>query len=397
MENNLIDKIKNISELNFNEVVEIRRYLHKYPEISFNEEKTSAFIISKLEQYGINNCKRYAKNGIIAHIEGVNPSSKIIALRADIDALPIQEQNNSDYCSVNDGVMHACGHDAHTASLLGTAKILTELKSTFEGTIKLIFQPAEEKLPGGAKLMIDEGALDNPKPDIIIGQHVMPDYETGKVGFKSGVYMASTDEIYLTISGKGGHAATPKEVTDTVLIASKIIVATKNFVSSTPTSEPTILSYGKVIANGATNIIPNEVRVEGTFRAFNETWRKEVHLKINEIVAQIAKEHGGKCEIEIIKGYPFLINDKKITENAIDFASQYIGNENIIDMDVRMTAEDFAYYTQLYPSTFYRLGIRKKGDQIDPLHSSTFDIDEESLKIGMGLMAWLAVSFLNQK
>ena len=292
--------------------------------------------------------------------------------------------------------MHACGHDAHTASLIGVAKILNSIKSEFEGTVKLIFQPGEELLPGGAIQMIEQGALNNPKPEIVIAQHVSPELQVGTVGFRTGKYMASSDEIYLTVKGKGGHAAMPKITTNIILVASKIIVALHQMIEKeTPQTAPTVLAFGKSIANGATNVIPGEIKFEGTFRTMNEDWRKKAHSEIKNIANSIAKEHEAQCEINIVKGYPLLNNDVAVTEKTIAFAQQYLGKEKVIELDQRMTSEDFAYYAQNFPSTFYRLGISNKEKNISSKqHTSTFKIDEDSLKTGMGLMAWLAISLL---
>ncbi|MDF1673583.1 MAG: M20 family metallopeptidase [Vicingaceae bacterium] len=375
------------------EVIEIRRHLHKHPELSFKEFETCKYVCSKLKEYGIEFQDGFVKTGIVGLIKGNNPNKKTIALRADLDALPITEENNIDYKSVNEGVMHACGHDVHTCSLLGAAKILNELKGHFEGTIKLIFQPGEELLPGGASLMIKEGVLENPIPNAIIGQHVYPQLEAGKVGFRSGMYMASADELHVTVYGKGGHAALPHLTVDPVLIASHIVVALQQIVSrnSHPTT-PTVLSFGKIIGEGATNIIPNKVSLEGTFRAMNEEWRAEAHLKMKQMAVQIAESMGGKCEFNIHKGYPFLTNDKVVTGKAKDAAISYLGKENVIELELRMTAEDFAYYSQVTPSCFYRLGVKNPGEEpASGLHTSTFNIDENAIETSIGLMAWIAV------
>ena len=389
---NFSEKIKSLSKQYFNEIVDIRRHLHANPELSFEEYNTSAFVAKKLEEFKISYKTGYVKTGIIALIEGKNPAKKIIALRADLDALPIKEENNIDYCSTNDGVMHACGHDVHTACLLGAAKILNELRNEFEGSIKLIFQPGEEKLPGGASLMIKEGALENPKPSSIIGLHVFPSMETGKVGFRSGMYMASTDEIYLTVKGKGGHGALPHLTIDPVLISAHIIVALQQIVSrnAQPTI-PSVLSFGKVIANGATNIIPNEVSLEGTFRSLNENWRTQAHEKMIALAKGIAKSMGGECVVEIKRGYPVLYNDEKLSQRAEHFAKEFLGENNVEELELRMTAEDFAYYAQQIPACFYRLGTGNKQNGITSnVHTSTFNIDEHSIETGMGLMAWIA-------
>ena len=379
------------------EVIAIRRYLHQHPELSFVEYNTSKYVCSKLDEFGIEYVSGIVETGIVAYIKGNNPESKTIALRADLDALPITEENDVSYKSVNEGVMHACGHDVHTSSLLGAAKILNEVKDQFDGTIKLIFQPGEERLPGGASLMIKEGVLENPTPKSIIGQHVYPQLETGKVGFRSGMYMASTDELFMTVKGKGGHAALPHLNVDPILITAHILTALQQVVSrmSHPTA-PTVLSFGKVIANGATNIIPDKVELEGTFRAMNEDWRAEAHVKMKEMAESIARGMGGECDFRIEKGYPFLVNDELITEKAKESAIAYLGKENVIDLDLRMTGEDFAYYSQITPACFYRLGINNSNKDITAgLHTSTFNIDEAAIETSIGLMAWIAINELN--
>ena len=307
------EQIQQLSKNIFNEVVANRRHLHAHPELSFHEVETSAFVAKKLEEMGLE-YQKMADTGLVALIKGDKPSDKVVALRADMDALPITEANDVPYKSQNNGVMHACGHDAHTSSLLGTAKILTELKSQFAGTVKLIFQPAEEKLPGGASLMIKEGVLENPKPQAVLGQHVMPLIDAGKVGFRAGKYMASTDELYVTVKGKGGHGAQPQQNIDPVMITAHMLTALQQVVSrfADPKS-PSVLSFGKVIANGATNVIPNEVYLEGTFRTMDEKWRNEAHIKMKKMAEGIAESMGGSCEFNIMRGYPFLINEEKLT------------------------------------------------------------------------------------
>ncbi len=393
---NILDKIKTLAKAYRDDVVAIRRYLHAHPELSFEEENTSKFIGSKLNEMGIDYEVGYVKTGIVAIVKGKNPEKKVIALRADMDALPIFEENDVDYRSQNEGVMHACGHDVHSSSLLGVCMILQELKDEFEGTIKFIFQPGEERLPGGASLMIEEGVLENPEPSLVFGQHVYPDLEAGKVGFRGGMYMASTDEIYVTVKGKGGHAALPHKNVDPVLIASHIIVALQQIVSrNTKPDVPCVLSFGKVTANGATNIIPDEVKLEGTFRTMDEEWRAEAHRKMVKMANGIAESMGGSCDFDIHKGYPFLVNDQLTTAAAKASAIEYLGKENVLDLDLRMTGEDFAYFTQKKPACFYRLGVRNEAKGIiSGLHTSTFDVDEESLEVGMGLMSWITVKAL---
>ncbi|MDF2432355.1 MAG: hypothetical protein JWP44_1986 [Mucilaginibacter sp.] len=389
------EQIQQLSETIFNDVVATRRHLHAHPELSFNEVETSAFVAGKLEALGLT-YERMADNGLVALIKGEKPSDKVVALRADMDALPITEANQVPYKSQNTGVMHACGHDAHTSSLLGTAKILTELKSQFGGTIKLIFQPAEEKLPGGASLMIKEGVLENPKPQAVLGQHVMPLIDAGKVGFRAGKYMASTDELYVTVYGKGGHGAQPQQNIDPVIITAHILTALQTIISrSADPKSPSVLSFGKVIANGATNVIPNEVYLEGTFRTMDEKWRSEAHIKMKKMAEGIAESMGGSCDFNIMRGYPFLINEEKLTAATRSHAEDYLGKENVLDLDIWMAAEDFAYYSQVADSCFYRLGTRNESRGItSSVHTPTFDVEEDAFKISTGLMAYLAVKQL---
>jgi amidohydrolase len=389
------EQIQELSQKIFNDVVANRRHLHTNPELSFHEQKTSAFVAGKLEELGLT-YEKMADTGLVALIKGDLPSDKVVALRADMDALPITEANDVPYKSQNVGVMHACGHDAHTSSLLGTAKILTELKSQFAGTVKLIFQPAEEKLPGGASLMIKEGVLENPKPQAVLGQHVMPLIEAGKVGFRAGKYMASTDELYVTVKGKGGHGAQPQQNVDPVIITAHILTALQQVVSrfADPKS-PSVLSFGKVIANGATNVIPNEVYLEGTFRTMDEAWRGEAHKRMKKMAEGIAESMGGSCDFNIMRGYPFLINEEVLTNATRGHAEDYLGKENVLDLDIWMAAEDFAYYSQVADSCFYRLGTRNEARGItSSVHTPTFDVEEDAFKISTGLMAYLAIKQL---
>jgi len=392
----LEQKIKKLSNKYFSQVVDIRRHIHQFPELSFQEYRTSEYIASLLKEWSIEFESGITETGIVVCIKGKNPGRKTIALRADIDALPIEEKNNIPYKSKNKGVMHACGHDAHTASLLGVILILSELKNEFEGTVKCIFQPGEELLPGGAKLMIQQGVLKNPEPEIMIGQHVYPELPAGKIGIKSGAYMASSDEIYITVKGKGGHGAMPWQINDTVLITSHIIVALQQLTSRlAPAGIPTVLSFGKVIAHGATNVIPDEVNIEGTFRTMNETWRTKAHQKIKDITKGIAQGMGAKAEVNIKSGYPVLINDETITLQAKKAAIQFLGEQNVVDLDYRMTSEDFAYYSQQKPSIFYRLGVSSQNDkECSSLHSANFNMNEQALETGMGTMAYMAIRFL---
>ena len=394
---NLKETIQNLADELFPEILEIRRFIHQHPELSFHEYKTAEYICEVLGKENIAYRSGIAGTGILADIEG-RGNGKIVGLRADMDALPIQEENTVDYRSVNDGKMHACGHDVHTACLIGAARILNELKEQFPGKVKLIFQPAEEKAPGGARLMLKENLFGEEKPDLMIAQHVYPAMYTGRIGFKAGKYMASSDEIYIRVRGKGGHAAMPHQITDSVLIASHILVALQQIVSRhAEASTPTVLSIGKMVANGAVNIIPPEVIMEGTFRTMDEKWRKEAHSRMINMAQSIADSMGASCEFEIVEGYPVLHNDPGITAKSIEFARSYLGNEYVDELDIRMTAEDFAFFAQEYPSVLYRLGVRKP-EQAHPLelHTPHFDIDEEAIKTGMGTMAWLALSHLKE-
>jgi len=392
----LKQQIKSLTQEYYPEILNIRRHIHENPELSFEEFKTSEYIASKLNEYGIPYKTGFVKTGIVGTIKGKNPDKKVIALRADMDALPIHENEANPYKSCNKGVMHACGHDAHSASLLGTAKILNDLKDQWEGTILLIFQPGEEKFPGGAKLLMEEGALDNPKPEIILGQHVLPDMEAGDVGFKEGMYMASGDEVYLTISGKGGHAAMPHTLNDNVLIAANIIVSLQQIVARmVPANIPTVLSFGRFIADGATNIIPEKVEIAGTLRTMNEEWRAKIKTHIRKIASEMASSMGANCEVKINDGYPVVTNDTLVTEIAYNAAQEYLGIEHVHKMDIRMTAEDFGYYTQKYPCTFYRFGVKQTNNlPTGGLHTPGFNLNESSLETSVGLMAYIALDIL---
>jgi amidohydrolase len=378
------------------EVIAHRRHLHAHPELSFEEFKTAAYVEEQLKAIGISEVQTMAVTGRVATIEGRNPYKKVVALRADMDALPIQEQNEVAYKSCNQGVMHACGHDVHTSSLLGVAAILHSMRDQFEGTVKLVFQPGEEKLPGGASLMIQEGVLMSPTVNSMFGQHVMPLLPAGKVGFRSGLYMASTDEIYVKVKGKGGHGAMPHLNIDPVIVTAQMLTALQQVVSrGANPAIPSVLSFGKVIANGATNVIPNEVYLEGTFRTLDEKWREEAHRQILRIAHGVAESYGATVEFNIMKGYPFLKNDESLTAKAKAAAISYLGEEQVVDLDIWMAAEDFSFYSQEVPACFYRLGTRNEARGIiSSVHTPTFDIDESALEIGMGLMAWQAVSAL---
>lgn len=375
-----------------------RRHLHAHPELSFEEIETASFVAARLSELGIPFQEGIAGTGVIGMIEGKNPGSKVLALRADMDALPIQEENEVPYKSTRPGVMHACGHDVHTASLLGAARILAGLKKEFEGSIKLIFQPGEERIPGGASLLIREGVLENPAPASIIGQHVMPGLAAGKVGFREGLYMASADEIYLTIHGKGGHGAVPHQAVDVVAIMAQLITALQQVVSRLANPAiPSVLSFGRVEAKGVTNVLPNSVYLEGTFRTMDETWRAQAHEKIRSITEGICQSFGAKADLEIRKGYPCLRNDPELTRKSRESAIAYMGESNVVNLDLWMAAEDFAYYSQTLPGCFYRLGTRNEEKGIvSGVHTPTFDVDESALETGCGLMTWLALDELRK-
>lgn len=385
------NKIRQIVENIFDDVLEIRRHIHRNPELSFKEHETSAYIKSILTLWQIPFKDGIADTGIVVLLEGNNPDSKIVALRADFDALPIIEENDVEYCSQNHGVMHACGHDVHTASLLGVIKILDVLRGDWDGSIKCIFQPAEEQYPGGAQQMIEEGVLENPKVQKIFGQHVFPDLEVGKVGFCAGRYMASADEIQISVIGLGGHAALPETYNNPILAAAKLITTLETHFLNYR-NIPAVFAIGFVEANGYCNVIPDQVELRGTFRTLDEEFRSLAHIHMQDIAKKISTEYAIDINFEIHKGYPSLYNDEALTNQTVTYAKEYMGDEQVVDLSFRMTAEDFAYYGNEVPACFYRLGTANiaKGT-IYGLHTSKFNIDEDALKIGMGLMAYLAI------
>lgn len=391
-------KVKNLASKFAGDTIEIRRHIHAHPELSYEEVETAKFVASKLEDMGIEYQSGVAGTGLVALIKGKNPEKRTVALRGDMDALPITESNEVPYRSKNEGIMHACGHDVHTSCVLGAARILNELKNEFEGTIKLIFQPGEEKNPGGASLMIKDGALENPKPDAMLGQHVMPFIPTGKVGFREGKYMASADEIYLTVKGKGGHAALPERAVDPIVISAQIISAMQQVISrNADPKNPTVLTFGTIHGGHAQNIIPDEVKISGTFRALDEDWRFKAHELITKVASGIAESLGGSCDVFIDVGYPFLSNDKKTTKRARKAAEEYLGKENVVDLDLWLGAEDFAYYSHVVPSCFYRLGTGNEAKgTTNGVHTPNFNIDEDAIEIGIGLMAWIALEQLKK-
>lgn len=394
----LKDQVKELAAAYFADTVSIRRHLHQHPELSFEEYETAAYVAEQLRELGIP-FESMAGTGLVGLIKGAIPSDEVLALRADMDALPIQEVEGRSYGSQNTGVMHACGHDAHTASLLGVARILVAMRDQFAGTVKLIFQPGEERLPGGASLMIKEGVLQNPAPQGIIGQHVMPFIEAGKVGFRAGKYMASCDELFMTVKGKGGHGAHPHQNIDPIAITAQIITALQQVVSRNADPRiPTVLSWGKIVGNGATNIIPDEVYLEGTFRTFDEVWRADAHQKMVKMATSIAEGMGAVCEFEVRKGYPYLINEAGITNSSRAFAEDFLGAENVVELDIWPAAEDFSYYSQAINACFYRLGTGNVARGINAaVHTPTFDIEERALETGIGLMAYITLRQLAAK
>lgn len=397
-------KIRTLAAVYFGKVLEIRRHLHQHPELSFAEFETSKFIQKQLSEVGIPFTSGHVKTGIVALIKGKNPEKGTLMIRADMDALPIEEKNDVPYRSANKGIMHACGHDVHSACALGAALILNDLREEFEGTVKIMFQPGEEVLPGGAGLMIEEGVLENPKVDRAIALHVFPSMETGKVGFKAGMYMASTDELYLTVNGKGGHAAMPADYINPLIIASEILLEIdKRYMQpgvlkgTKGESIPTVVAFGKIEGKGATNIIPQKVEAAGTLRTMNEEWRQQMHMDLQELVTQISKRHKVESVFRIEKGYPFLVNDANFTLSCSSEAESYLGKENVEELPMRMTAEDFAFISQKVPSCFFRLGTGNKEKGISAgVHTPDFNIDEKALEVGMGLLAWLSIKGLTK-
>ena len=393
----MLDKIETLAKKYFSNTVEFRRQMHLYPEISFKEEKTAQSIIAEIEKMALPYKDKIGGNGILVTLEGKNPKKKIIALRADFDALPIQEETNFVFQSTNKGVMHACGHDMHTASLLSVLKVLNALKEEWEGTIHFIFQHAEELLPGGAKQMLEANLFGDLQPEYVVAQHVDPDIECGYFGFKKGKYMASNDEVYLSVEGKGGHAAMPHKLNDTVLSTAQILINLQQIASRlVPSTVPMVLSFGKVMANGATNVIPDQVHIEGTFRMFDEHLRKEVHQHIKRIAESTAKAFGTQCKVDIRKGYPVVDNHEELVDVAQNTVTNIFGSDKVINLDYRMTSEDFGYFSQKYKSLFYRLGVGHKDKALNyPLHSSKFNPNEEALRYSVQFMASLALKLLS--
>ncbi|MEX1188703.1 MAG: M20 family metallopeptidase [Bacteroidia bacterium] len=396
MSKNLLLEVKQLAAEIFPLVRDVRRHIHQHPEISFQEIQTSDFLKTKLDEAGITDKTSWVKTGILASING-NDKGKTVTLRGDMDALPIQEESSAEYKSVHHGLMHACGHDVHSACVLGAGIILNILKDKWNGKVNLLFQPGEEQLPGGANLMLKAGIFHENNPGKMIAQHVYPALPAGSVGFRPGRYMASTDEIHIKIKGQGGHGALPHTVKDPVLAAAQVIVSLQQVVSRN--AQPglhSVLSIGKVIAQGATNVIPNEVEMQGTFRTLNEEWRAQAHELISTIIHSTCKAYGVSADVDIRKGYPVLENDVEFTHSCIEGANEFLGPDKVHELDIRMTAEDFAWFAQQYPVCFYRLGSSSPaGEFSSSVHTSTFDIDEKALETGIGLMAWLTLKELS--
>ncbi|HWJ92151.1 MAG TPA: M20 family metallopeptidase [Flavisolibacter sp.] len=383
-------KIKELARQYASEFIEVRRHLHAHPELSYQEFETSAFVQKKLSGYNIP-FEIKATTGVVGLIEGNKPDSRVVALRADMDALPIVEENDVPYKSTRPGIMHACGHDVHTTCLLGAAKILSETRNEWEGTVKLIFQPGEEKNPGGASLLIKEDVLKRPAPQSIFALHVNPQLEAGRLSFRPGKVMASADEIYITIKSKGGHAAAPQLTADTILVASHLIVALQQVISRNNNPlKPSVLSITSFQGGFTTNVIPSEVKLMGTFRAMDEDWRFRAHEIIRKLSTELVHSMGAEIDLHIDVGYPTVYNNEVLNTEARRLAEQYMGEGFVEETEIRMGAEDFGYYSQKIPGCFFRLGTANKAKGITAgVHTPLFNIDEDAIETGMGVMAWL--------
>ena len=392
----LRENILRAAEALLPEIVEIRRHIHQHPELSYAEYETAAFISRKLDAMGIEHRTGIAGTGIVGFIRGEAAGRGLtVGLRADMDALPITEAAGSEYRSRNEGVMHACGHDAHMAMLIGAADIIKNLRKEFAGTVLLVFQPGEEKAPGGAKMMIETGIFRNYAPDMFIAQHVLADIPSGTVGFHAGPYLASCDEIYITVAGKGGHAAQPSHYTDQIYIASELVISLKDTVAAKSKGRAaTILGIGKITGMGATNVIPDKVEIAGTFRTFDERWREEAKDIIRNTASEIARNRGVSIDVNIVEGYPVLVNNEALTDRAFELSLQLLGKERVKEVPDRMSSEDFSFFAEKYPSCLYRLGITREGEKMRPAHSPLFDLDESSMATGTATLAWLALNLI---
>lgn len=394
--NHLKDSIQKLTNEYHPKNVAIRRYLHQNPELSFQEHQTAKRIEEELTSLGIPVFTGVGGTGVIGLIEGGKPG-KTIGIRAELDALPVNETTGVDFASSIPGVMHACGHDIHMANLTGAARVLNDLKADLQGIVLLVYQPGEELLPGGALRIIESEVFRNHKPQVMIGLHILPELSMGKVGFHSGPYMASGDEIYINVKGKGGHAALPHTYNNPIPIASQLIVALQQGVHPNLESDtPSILAFGRFIASGATNVIPDEVKIEGTFRTMDEHWRLQAHQKIKRIVKDVAEGNGASCEVEIRKGYPSVVNNPEYTDLLVQLSSELIGEHNVIDLPVRMTTDDFAYYSQQIPSVYFRVGVKNEGEEPKSLHSGNLLVNDNVLKHSVAITAWLVASLLSK-
>ena len=391
--NSIAEKITERANEIINKTVRLRRHFHMYPELSFKEYKTSEFICNYLDEHNIEYHKNLAGTGIIAWVNGEKGDGNVIALRAELDALPLKEASGLEYSSVNGGIMHACGHDAHMAMLMSAIIIIRDIRNEFGGKVAFIFQPGEELAPGGARLLMETKTFKDLNPDLVIAQHVLPELETGMTGFRPGKYMASSDEIHISIRGRGGHAALPEQSSDQVLIGSELVVRLKEAVNNYGTHEPVVLGIGSFIAAGTTNIIPEEVTIQGTIRTFDEAVRKDLKKRVADICKETKDKYGVHIDLKIPDGYPVLVNNNESVRRAVVLAKEINGGKMVKELNRRMSSEDFAFYSQKYPAVFYRLGIRSKTEGINGLHTAGFTLDEKAMITGIRTLCYLGVKF----
>ncbi len=383
-----VERVKQLVQAGYMDMLAVRRHLHANPELSFQEHGTGHYIAERLRQLGVEVRTGIAGTGVIGVVNGTGPG-RTMCLRADMDALPIQEAQGLPFRSTRPGVMHACGHDAHMAMVLAAGRILHELRAEWSGTVLLLFQPGEEKIPGGASMVLKEGALGDPVPAGIMGQHVTPELEVGKVGFHAGPFMASSDELYVTVKGKGGHAAQPEKLVDPIIIAARLLLALREEFETWRGGRPLVMGFGRVVADGATNVVPDEVKIAGTLRTFDESLRAELHGWLHQRAHEICASHGGTCDVEVHRGYPVLVNDGPLTASMNAAAVEFLGKEQVVEMPRRMGSEDFAFYTQEMPGCFFRLGTGNPRKGPAPgLHTPAFNIAEEAMAIGTGVLVW---------
>ncbi len=396
----LPERIRKKARLLFPEIVRIRREIHRHPELSFKEFRTTALIREFLLKLGLKIEHDFLETGIAALLEGGEKKTegKLVALRADIDALPLQEENTHEFCSLENGVMHACGHDMHTAILLGAAVVLSDIKKSLPGDVLFIFQPGEEKAPGGAKPLIEAGLFRQYHPSAVFALHCLPQLQSGKLALREGAIMAAADELYITVYGEGGHASAPHKTIDPVLAAAHIVTALQHLVSRVVSPyEPAVVSISSIHGGGATNIIPGKVHMTGTLRTMNEELRREMHKRLRETVEQIGMGMGARAEIEIVDGYPVVVNHPETTRVIREAFVAYFGKNSVEECEPFMTAEDFAYYLQHCPGTFIHLGTgSSKPEKGNTLHSPFFNPDESAIGTGMEAMSYAALSWLEQ-